>query len=80
MFEERPIWLKNSLIYFFRENFNLKITPNQIKKVLAILAYNFKNGPWKHCYIKFGYDPRISIESAKFQVIDIAVIEKDNIP
>lgn len=27
-------------------------------RALAMISYNFKDGPWKHAYVKFGYDPR----------------------
>lgn len=30
------------------------------------LAYIFKNGPWKHSYVKFGYDPRLDRESLDY--------------
>lgn len=26
-------------------------------RILSLLAYNYKNGPWKFAYVKFGYDP-----------------------
>lgn len=43
--------------------------------MLSFLAYSFKDGPWKHAYVRFGYDPRAKPEAYKFQVIDIGVLE-----
>ena len=35
------------------------------------LAYHFSNGPWRLCYIKYGYDPRDSFDARIYQVIDL---------
>lgn len=50
--------------------------PLLLSRCLAQISYNFKNGPWKHSYVKFGYDPRQTFESIDYQIIDISVNEK----
>ena len=54
---------------------NLQFLP----RILSAMAYNYKNGPWKFGHVKYGYDPTRDSEAAKYQTIDIAVTEKDNI-
>jgi hypothetical protein len=75
-FTERPVWLKNSLLVACEgklkfESFHL------FKKCLSYLAYSFKDGPWKHTYVRFGHDPRGEPESLIYQVIDAGSIEQD---
>lgn len=42
-----------------------------------MLSYNFKDGPWKHAYVRFGYDPRVEKEAVAYQVIDIVVLDRE---
>lgn len=55
----------------------IPFTQCELKKILSLFAYNFKNGPWKFAYVKFGFDPTQYFEAINYQVIDIAVHEKD---
>jgi len=75
LFDERPVWLKNVLMrestkYLKYESFHI------FKKCLSFLAYSFKDGPWKHTYVRYGYDPRGDPHAFKYQVIDVGNIEK----
>ncbi|KRX08505.1 hypothetical protein PPERSA_12986 [Pseudocohnilembus persalinus] len=77
-FEIRPIWLRNTLLYKLAHLKNkIEFTQNDFKKVLSLLSYTFGNGPWKFAYVKFGYSPKQNFESINYQVLDIAVQEKD---
>jgi len=44
-------------------------------RILSYLAYSFKDGPWKHTYVRFGYDPRAEPTSFIYQVIDVGVLD-----
>lgn len=43
-----------------------------------MLAYNFKDGPWKHAYVRFGYNPKENEEAVHYQVIDIVVLDRED--
>lgn len=61
-FDERPIWVKRHLDGIVPKNIH-----HTIKVALALLSYRFTMGPWRNTYIKFGVDPRVSSEYAKYQ-------------
>jgi hypothetical protein len=31
-----------------------------------MIAYIYKDGPWKYCYVRFGYDPVVDINAALY--------------
>ncbi|EER17193.1 hypothetical protein Pmar_PMAR010838, partial [Perkinsus marinus ATCC 50983] len=31
------------------------------------VSYLYLNGPWRNCYVRFGYDPKLNPEAVKFQ-------------
>ncbi|KAI4484588.1 hypothetical protein M0804_007154 [Polistes exclamans] len=64
MFEERPIWSKNAILY------NTKFTTEQLKILLPSVAYYFITGPWRIMWIRLGYDPRKDITARKYQTLD----------
>lgn len=37
------------------------------------MAYFYTSGPWRNCFVKFGYDPRKNFESRYFQMLDYRV-------
>lgn len=67
IFEERPIWSKNSLVY--RTNFN----SDQLKHLLPTVAYYFTTGPWRIMWCKYGYDPRADVNNLLYQTFDFRV-------
>lgn len=40
---------------------------------MSLIAFTYKNGPWKFSYVRFGYDPAQHFDAIDYQVIDIAV-------
>ncbi|KAJ2375180.1 tau 95 subunit of transcription factor TFIIIC [Coemansia sp. RSA 2607] len=38
--------------------------------IMSTMAYVMENGPWRSCWIRFGYDPRKDKDSYKYQVFD----------
>jgi general transcription factor 3C polypeptide 5 (transcription factor C subunit 1) len=57
--EKRPCWLKNSLYYaLYQDGMKSKYTINDFKNVMKYLAFTYRNGPWKHTFCKFGFDPK----------------------
>ncbi|EER14669.1 Transcription factor tau 95 kDa subunit, putative [Perkinsus marinus ATCC 50983] len=73
-FEERPIWLRASLdeqlgLLGWTPQ-RLSGYPWKLSFALRAVSYLYLNGPWRNCYVRFGYDPKLNPEAVKFQVID----------
>ncbi|XP_076653346.1 general transcription factor IIIC subunit l(2)37Cd [Halictus rubicundus] len=64
LFEERPIWSKNAVMY------KTKFSHDRLKILLPSVAYYFMTGPWKIMWVKLGYDPRKDITARKYQTLD----------
>ncbi|XP_051906061.1 general transcription factor 3C polypeptide 5 [Hippocampus zosterae] len=64
MFESRPIWSRNAV------KANLNIHPDKLKMLLPVLAYYMVTGPWRTLWVKFGYDPRKTVEAKIYQMLD----------
>ncbi|XP_076221221.1 general transcription factor IIIC subunit l(2)37Cd isoform X2 [Nomia melanderi] len=64
LFEERPIWSKNAVMY------RTKFSNDRLKILLPSVAYYFMTGPWKIMWVKLGYDPRKDITARKYQTLD----------
>lgn len=43
----------------------------KVRKLLPLYAYYFSNGPWRHCWVKLGYDPRTDPASLFLQVLEL---------
>ncbi|XP_043790065.1 general transcription factor 3C polypeptide 5 isoform X2 [Apis laboriosa] len=67
IFEERPIWSKNAIMY------KTKFSSQQLKILLPAVSYYFVNGPWKILWVKLGYDPRKDISARIYQILDYRV-------
>ncbi|XP_012153767.2 general transcription factor IIIC subunit l(2)37Cd isoform X2 [Megachile rotundata] len=64
IFEERPIWSKNALMYI------TKFSSDRLKILLPSVAYYFMTGPWKIMWVRLGYDPRKDSSARKYQTLD----------
>uniref|UniRef100_A0A3Q3WKG6 Uncharacterized protein n=1 Tax=Mola mola TaxID=94237 RepID=A0A3Q3WKG6_MOLML len=67
MFESRPIWSRNAV----KANINLQ--PDKLKLLLPVVAYYMVTGPWRSLWVRLGYDPRKSIDSKKYQLLDFRI-------
>lgn len=63
-FVTRPVWTRLGLIE------NSKVSAVDVKTILPILAYYYSSGPWRPCWVRFGYDPREDFEARKYQPLD----------
>ncbi|XP_017878673.1 general transcription factor 3C polypeptide 5 isoform X2 [Ceratina calcarata] len=64
IFEERPIWSKNAIMY------KTKFSSERLKFLLPAVAYYFITGPWKIMWVRLGYDPRKDPSAKKYQTLD----------
>ncbi|KAK0606522.1 hypothetical protein LWI29_000121 [Acer saccharum] len=72
LFDERPIWPKNSIIDRLLDEgqtYNNKM----LKRHLLGIAYYFSNGPFLKFWIRKGYDPRKDPDSRIYQRMDFRV-------
>lgn len=74
LFDERPIWVKDSLCEHLKER-GLKIGSNMLRRLLFRAAYYFSNGPFLRFWIRKGYDPRKDPESRIYQRTDFRIPE-----
>eukprot|EP01127_Copromyxa_protea_P023229 TRINITY_DN8644_c0_g1_i1.p1 TRINITY_DN8644_c0_g1~~TRINITY_DN8644_c0_g1_i1.p1 ORF type:complete len:434 (-),score=79.56 TRINITY_DN8644_c0_g1_i1:35-1216(-) len=72
LFDSRPIWLKTALSMNIPKEMQAKLG-----RVLPTIAYYFKSGPWRVCWVRLGYDPRKDPESYIYQSIDFRIPEQD---
>ncbi|KAJ8755508.1 hypothetical protein K2173_019306 [Erythroxylum novogranatense] len=72
LFQERPIWPKDSLTERLL-NKGLKFSHQMLKRLLLAVAYYFSGGPFLRFWIRKGYDPRKDPESRIYQRIDFRV-------
>ena len=47
-----------------------------LKNALKYIAYTFKDGPWKHTFCKFGYNPQEDKNSVIYQIFFIKIKQK----
>ncbi|CAG8453846.1 1019_t:CDS:10 [Paraglomus occultum] len=66
MFEERPVWTRLALL-----NTLPKTYKKLIRKLLPLVAYWMVGGPWRDCWIRYGYDPRNDQTSRIYQLLDV---------
>lgn len=72
LFDERPIWVKDSLSERLHEK-GLEFGVAMLRRLLFRAAYYFSNGPFLRFWIKKGYDPRKDPESRIYQRTDFRV-------
>ncbi|KAF7801350.1 general transcription factor 3C polypeptide 5-like isoform X1 [Senna tora] len=72
LFDERPIWPKESLTGHLRDK-GLNFSHEMFRRLLSRVAYYFSSGPFLRFWIKKGYDPRKDPDSRIYQRMDYRV-------
>ncbi|XLR21912.1 hypothetical protein S83_014640 [Arachis hypogaea] len=72
MFDERPIWSKDSLIERLHDK-GLSFSHAMLRRLLSRISYYFSSGPFLRFWIKKGYDPRKDPDSRIYQRLDYRV-------
>ncbi|CAG9765802.1 unnamed protein product [Ceutorhynchus assimilis] len=67
LFEERPIWTKSGIMH------KANINQDTAKNTLPCIAYYCHGGPWRTCWIKFGYNPVTDFNSRIYQILDFRI-------
>ncbi len=68
--QSQSIWLKWQLEQAVQKD-SKGLSKNLFKSIIKSCAYDFKDGPWKQCYIRHGYDPRQERQAVAMQVLCI---------
>lgn len=73
LFELKPIWIRKHIHWLLP-----KPLRSQLRFALPFVTYTFKKGPWRHSFIKLGYDPRKDPKAMGFQIEAFRGINKVN--
>ena len=69
LLENKPIWTRIGLMYELKKNFFRNDLNALLRKALPYLCYNYSKGPWRRCWVRYGFDPRIHPEARFFQTV-----------
>lgn len=67
MFEERPVWTKAAIQY------TLELSNEYAKVLLPAVGFYCTMGPWRTCWIKYGYNPLKDFGSRIYQTLDFRI-------
>ncbi|KAJ2238223.1 tau 95 subunit of transcription factor TFIIIC [Coemansia sp. RSA 1722] len=65
--EETPVVTRNAMDVMIPASERNSIKLNNI---MSTMSYGMDTGPWRSCWIRFGYDPRKDKDSYKYQIFD----------
>ena len=66
LFALRPIWTRVAIL----NSLEAPEFRKHIKQLLPRVAYNMTRGPWRDCWVRYGFDPRKERDaSAPYQMI-----------
>ncbi|TPX52602.1 hypothetical protein SeMB42_g01287 [Synchytrium endobioticum] len=65
LFEDRPVFIRGALVNRLPKG-DVKI----LRKLLPTVAYQVTAGPFRDCWIRYGYDPKIDPKSRIYQILD----------
>lgn len=77
LFEERPIYLRSAIRHsLLLDGFNDEIPELELRAIMPTIAYFFMDGPWRSCWVRYGYDPRkkgnVDVGDARlYQVLEL---------
>ena len=63
LFEMKPVWIRRHIHWLLPKNLR-----NQLRFTLPYVSYTVSKGPFRHSFIKFGYDPSKNKEAYKYQI------------
>lgn len=64
--DEKPVWLRSKLFAGMDA-----AEKRAARRIVRQLCYVFVDGPWRGSWIRMGYDPRSTHDSAKYQVVEL---------
>ena len=73
LFQESPVWLISEILEKVHEKKVHLTSVYSLKKALSTFSYSFRDGPFKSAYIRVDFDPKINVESVKYQVFSFMI-------
>lgn len=73
MFSTHPVLRISNIMKMFRNDdraVEAGFSHWKVKKLLPVYAYFVTSGPWRGCWVRFGYDPKRDPGSFKYQIYD----------
>ncbi|KAI1093982.1 hypothetical protein F5B19DRAFT_97272 [Rostrohypoxylon terebratum] len=65
LMEERPIWTRRAILNRVTGNY----TDSAMRIALQLVGYQFRGGPWRDAFVKYGMDPRPDPENRIYQTL-----------
>ncbi|KAI2609267.1 hypothetical protein GGR54DRAFT_618412 [Hypoxylon sp. NC1633] len=65
LMEERPIWTRRAILNRVIGDY----TDTGIKVALQLVGYQFRGGPWRDAFVKYGVDPRQDPKFRSYQTL-----------
>ncbi len=66
LFDKRPVWTRNAL-----ESELPEPDHKVLRQRLPLVAFYYISGPWRTCWVRYGFDPRLDSSTRFFQVLDL---------
>ncbi|KAI9207693.1 RNA polymerase III transcription factor IIIC subunit-domain-containing protein [Polychytrium aggregatum] len=76
LFSERPVMTRQAFLNGLSPMFR-SLSVAVINKLVCQVAFLCLNGPWQHCWIRYGYDPRKDPQARFYQTIDVRSVRSD---
>lgn len=71
-FKNRPVWTKNALMQY-----SPSIAWTTMRNLMPHIAFKYRNGPFRQCFVRYGYDPRQEPSSFYYQILDLRITVVD---
>ncbi|KAI1205921.1 uncharacterized protein F4807DRAFT_440974 [Annulohypoxylon truncatum] len=65
LMEERPIWTRRAILNRVTGNY----TDSAMRIALQLVGYQFRGGPWRDAFVKYGMDPRPDPKNRVYQTL-----------
>ncbi|KAI5867173.1 hypothetical protein GGS23DRAFT_164707 [Durotheca rogersii] len=65
LMEERPVWTRRAILNRVTGNY----TDSLLRIALQLVGYQFRGGPWRDAFVKYGVDPRTDPKFRIYQTL-----------
>ncbi|OTB05213.1 hypothetical protein M426DRAFT_320028 [Hypoxylon sp. CI-4A] len=65
LMDERPIWTRRVILNRIKGSFS----DTALKVALKLAGYQFRGGPWRDAFVKYGVDPRLDPKFRVYQTV-----------
>ncbi|TPX67606.1 hypothetical protein CcCBS67573_g07465 [Chytriomyces confervae] len=75
LFQQRPIHTFHAVSNLCKPVIKRKTDVKLIHFLLSRFAYFMTSGPWRECWVRYGYDPRMDRDARVYQVISMRFVK-----